>query len=454
MVVDSASTATGAVLTLRFRLRQGLEWLEPILITPANLLCVSGNGCYNFCSLRTHRALTVSTNTSQIAEPECLPSQFHLSESLAVSPLLESQGPNLELNDGFVREASTDLPCSMKNVDQLDEGERYALNCDGHEQPESTCSGSLGLPLFDEPRDSKAWESNRRRIYCDPRLLEEETQVSDFAELVSAQQDSHRLSHILYSQTASQQHDKSEPLLVVIKQECCKTVRDFGDIIQRWHSRKKSAFNLSSSTIGSPLEIKQESVEPSTAYIDPLESGNADPLTATKQKPSEAVLFDDIVQRWHNRKRISLPAVTDPRSSPDTGIHKKLKPTSEKTVELGTLELRQLQDQPMESSTIIEQENCSILGDECDGPLPDVLAPGSDSETTEEDIDGNTDGILTDDCCDSSLSQRRLTYSCSKDMKSFWQPESAKNHEVERKFSCPRKYRPGGRQRTIDTWIK
>lgn len=57
----------------------------------------------------------------------------------------------------------------------------------------------------------------------------------------------------------------------------------------------------------------------------------------------------------------------------------------------------------MEFFIIIEQENCSILGDECDGLFLDVFVFGSDFEIIEEDIDGNIDGIFIDDCCDLSF---------------------------------------------------
>lgn len=127
-------------------------------------------------------------NGSENAEPDCLPSQFHLSASLATSPLLELEDHVRMLNDGPLGEPSSSLLCSSRESETLAEGVNCNSECGEHLQPGVSFSDSLGLSQFDTYPGSKKRESSPRRIYCDPQVLEEETQVSYVGVSVSAQQ--------------------------------------------------------------------------------------------------------------------------------------------------------------------------------------------------------------------------------------------------------------------------
>ena len=97
-------------------------------------------------------------------------------------------------NEDPCGEISPESLCLTRNFDVPDEGVRCTpIRGDQLSLP---CSDSLGLSLFDESRGSKERESSPWRIFCDPRLLEEETQVSDFGVSAATQQDSHLLSPI------------------------------------------------------------------------------------------------------------------------------------------------------------------------------------------------------------------------------------------------------------------
>ena len=97
----------------------------------------------------------------------------------------------------------------------------------------------------------------------------------------------------------------------------------------------------------------------------------------------------------------------------------------------------------MEVPIINDQKNCRQLSD--------LTSPSNDVETSAEDVSAVGS---TDDSYESSLFQRKLNCLCTRDIKSFLQPVTAPKHAEERKWSCPRKYRPGGRQRTMDAWVK
>lgn len=171
------------------------------------------------------------------------------------------------------------------------------------------------------------------------------------------------------------------------------------------------------------------------------EDGHAS--TTTNQNSSAAFEdYNDIVLRWHNRKRVALAATNYRSSSSNAGLLKKLKQKTENTLEQSTLHLSQPQDHlGVEIPIVIDEGNC--------GQLPDAT-PSCDSETT-EDVSAVGD---TEDTCQSSAVREKLNHPYTGDIKSFWQPASAPKQVEERKWACPRKYRPGGRQRTMDGWVK
>jgi hypothetical protein len=116
----------------------------------------------------------------------------------------------------------------------------------------------------------------------------------------------------------------------------------------------------------------------------------------------------------------------------------------------------------------VDNENLSVSRHGHDRSCKDIITSPkrSGSETTEEDVN-----VIdhTDESCDSKLLRRKLTYSSSaRGKENFLQPVAARNESIsctkdsgvskpehaERKWTHPRKYRPGGRQRTMDAWIK
>lgn len=173
------------------------------------------------------------------AEPECLPPQFHLSASLADSPLLEFEDHKYMPNGGRLGEPSSSLVCSHRNSDTLAEGVNCNPKCGEHLQPGSSISDSLKLSILDARSGSKERESSPRileeaiyasdvgvsvlaqqdsplhfpiqrsprRIYCDRRLLEEETQVFDVGVSISKDQDSYLQSGTQHLQLAPQVFD-------------------------------------------------------------------------------------------------------------------------------------------------------------------------------------------------------------------------------------------------------
>lgn len=266
------------------------------------------------------------------------------------------------------------------------------------------------------------------------------------------------------------------------KQWTSAAVEDDADIVPRSHNRRRITLaaltNLNSlANIGLPWEAKQEIIKPSTSNAleadhfrgqpTVLDPKNASPSTATNQDVLVAVADDDdadIVQRWHNRKRIALSAISNLRES---GPHKKLKLTPEKIVESGTAHSGQLQSQ-LVKDPLLKNENWNVPRYGHDRPCKDTTSPRSGSETTEEGVNVNDD---THDSCDSKLLRRKLNYSYARSIKSFLQPVSARNEpsvaisstkeldvskseHAERRWTYPRKNRPGGRQRTMDAWMK
>ncbi|KAG0599037.1 hypothetical protein M758_12G122300 [Ceratodon purpureus] len=361
------------------------------------------------------------------AEIEFLPSQVRCSDSLTTSLLLGSERCEYKKEEpsGGI---SSDLLCSLRDVDAPEEGNGSDFREDV--QSGSSFSDSLGLSLADECRESKERESSPRRVFCDPRLLEEETQVAaDNVVSFPSQQD----SHLLFSN----QHLHSAPQAFE-----CDDVTEEIDFPSHRKDASEGILTTAAESPKSPLfETKQEDVCASTA---------------SDQKKFAAVLedCDDIVQRWHNRKRVARAASNHQGSSLNAGIPKKLKQATEIKVESGTLHPNQPQDdqpqddqpqddQPVKIPMINDQKNCEQL------PVTPPLS--SDAKSTEKDIGAIAE---TDDVSESSFLRRKLNYSCSRDIKTFWQPETSPKQVEEGKWSCPRKYRPGGRQRTMDAWLK
>jgi hypothetical protein len=259
------------------------------------------------------------------------------------------------------------------------------------------------------------------------------------------------------------------------KQTNSKAIEDDVGTVERCYSKRRislAALNSLklSTNIRSPIETKQEIIKPSTSDVldadrfrgQPavLEPDNASPSKSTNQKILTAVDGDvDIVQRWNYRKRIAVSAITNLSSSSD----KKLKETPDKPVELGArLHSNELQDQLVKDPFLNGNKNRSVPQRGYDTPCMDAISPKSGSETTIQDINVTDD---TDDCCDSKL-RRKLNYPCAKDIESFLQPVASPNisstnpggvskeGHAEEKWTCRKKSGAGGRQRTIDAWIK